>query len=108
MKIHLSPQLSLAFLPLPLAPVTVAWVCLLGSNACAQGQHQHPVSKGNQNKEPLWHQHGSLDGLGAHLEHCSILLWGKGVPPQASLQTRAPAQREVAAHQYAGVVAARQ
>lgn len=37
-----------------------------------------------------------------------VLLAGKGVPPRASLQTRAPAQKEVAAHQYAGVVAARQ
>lgn len=46
------------------------------------------------------------------LENCSILFWGttggEGGPPRASLQTRAPAQKEVAAHQYAEVVAARQ
>jgi len=51
-------------------------------------------------------------GARGSLEHRSVLFWGAGGgdggPPWASLQTRAPAQKEVAAHQYAEVVAARQ
>lgn len=81
---------------------------------CAKGQQQHPVSKGNQNKEPprirtgawmVWEHMGSL-------EPCSILFWGaaggEGGPPTGLPADEGPAQKEVAAHQYAGVVAARQ
>lgn len=78
---------------------------------CAKGQHQHPVPRENQNKEPSWDQNGSLDGLGS-LEHCSIHFWGaaggEGGPPTGLPADEGPAQKEVAAHQYAGVVAARQ
>lgn len=121
MKIWLSPQLSIALLSVPLAPSHGYGFGLLqfGSRArehpCAKGRYQHPVSTGDRNKGPSCNPPSSLDGLGGAWGASNIAASfsgeppaGTGVPPRAFLQTRAPAQKEVAAHQYAEVVAARQ
>lgn len=117
MKIRLSPQLSIAFLSVPLAPSYGYGSGLLrfGSSAWNIPVQSDGISTLCPNKRPSCDQTGSLDGLGGTWGASRIAasfsgapLVGKGVPPRASLQTRAPAQKEVAAHQYAEVVAARQ
>lgn len=91
MKIHLSPQLSIAFLSMPLAPVAVGSVCLFGSSAwnipVQRDGISTPCPKESEIKSHrgirmgawmVWEHMGSL-------KHHSILFWGaaggEGGPP---------------------------
>lgn len=116
MKIWLSPQLSIAFLPVPFTlsydyGFSLLWFASSAWNIpCAEGMVSAPcVQRGTKYRAIMLSTQQS-GWVGRHIaaSFSGVLPVGKGVPPQASLQTRAPAQEEVAAHQYAEVVASRQ
>lgn len=101
MKIRLSPQLSIAFLSMPLAPVAVALVCLSGSSTWSIPVQRDSISTLCPEKTKTKSHRGIRMGAwmvwGALSIAASIsgaLLAGKGVPPRASLQTRAPLRKK--------------
>lgn len=91
MKIHLSPQLSPAFLSLPLAPVAVGQVCLFGSSAWSIPVQRDSISTLCPKETKIKSHRGIRMGAWmvwehtGSLEHCSILFWGaadrEGGPP---------------------------